>query len=56
MTDSERRMRTYVNQLVLERESMRKIIRELETTKARLEATLARAAVKDTFRGMEGIL
>jgi len=53
MTDTERRMRNYITQLVMERENMRKIIRELETAKLRLEATLARAAVKDSLRGME---
>ena len=54
MTDRERRMRTYVDQLVIERETLRRTIRRLEDETVALQATLARQAVKDSMRGMEG--
>lgn len=53
MTDRERRLRTYVEQLVIERENLRKITRRLEDETMALRAQLARQAVKDQFRGME---
>lgn len=55
MTDRERRLRTYVEQLVIERENLRKITRRLEDETAALRAQLARQAVKDTMRNMEGM-
>lgn len=53
MTDRERRLRTYVDQLVIERETLRKLTRRLEDETAALRAQLARQAVKDQMRGME---
>jgi hypothetical protein len=53
MTDSERRLRAYVRQLVVERETLRQVIRDLQRETARLAAQQMRQAVKDSLRGME---
>jgi hypothetical protein len=55
MTDRERRMRLYVDTLVIERENLRKNIRRLEQETIALHAQLARQAVKDSLRGMENM-
>ena len=55
MTDRERRYRRYVDQLVIEREELRKLTRRLEDETQALRAQLARQAVKDSMRGMEGM-
>lgn len=62
MTDRERKLSLYVDQLVMEREHLRGLTRMLEQEKlalqayiARMETQAERARVKDTFRGMEGL-
>ena len=54
-TDATRRRTAYVQYLVLELDRLKGIVRDLEEAKVRLEGTLSRHAIRDTFRGMEGM-
>ncbi len=60
MTDTERKLRLFVQHLTMERESLRRATRRLEDETLALRAELARQEqmtrtyMKDTVRGMEG--
>jgi len=60
MTDTERKLRLFVQRLTMERESLRRATRRLEDETLALRAELARQEqmtrtyMKDTVRGMEG--
>lgn len=54
MSEREIRYRKYIEQLVIEREELRKLTRRLEDETAALRSQLARQAVKNSMRGMEG--
>ena len=54
-TDAAKRRTAYVQYLVIELDRLKRIVADLEASKRRLEGTSSRHAIRDTFRGMEGM-